>query len=168
MKRGTDTALDAPTRTASPPDAAPIAVFDLDGTLADPAHRLPLVDAARGRKDWPAFYAACVDDAPIAPIVAIARALRAAGHAPWIATGRSDEVRAQTLDWLARHNVPCERLVMRAAGDFTPDHLLKQRWLRDGTLPRARIAMAFEDRARVVRMWRAHGIACLQVSEDDD
>lgn len=157
-----------------------IAVFDLDGTLADIAHRLHFVDAGSGRrKNWRAFFAACVEDTPVEPIVAIARRLRGDAHADpgdpgtvdrafeiWIATGRSDEVRQQTVDWLARHDTPCDRLIMRAAGDFTPDHVLKERWLLEGTLPRERIAVVFDDRARVVRMWRAQGLTCLQVADD--
>ena len=145
-----------------------IAVFDLDGTLADIAHRMHLIDPSRGRrKEWRAFFAACVDDAPVAPIVTIARRLHGA-HEIWIATGRSDEVRAQTVDWLARHDVPCDRLLMRQAGDYTADHELKERWLLQDTLPRERVSMVFEDRARVVRMWRRHGLTCLQVAENDD
>jgi hypothetical protein len=40
-------------------------VFDLDGTLADCTHRRHLADAG----DWDGFFAACVDDVPIAPVI---------------------------------------------------------------------------------------------------
>ena len=51
-------------------DARPLAVFDIDGVLADVSHRLPFV--ARRPKDWDAFFAAAVDDPPFAQGVALA------------------------------------------------------------------------------------------------
>ena len=50
----------------------PLAVFDIDGVLADVRHRLHHVD--RRPKDWDAFFAAAVDDPPLAEGVALARA----------------------------------------------------------------------------------------------
>lgn len=37
----------------------------------------------------------------------------------------------------------------------------------DGTLPRERIAMVFDDRDKVVAMWRRQGLTCLQVAPGD-
>jgi phosphoserine phosphatase len=74
----------------------PLYIFDLDGTLALIEHRRHLVEGER--KDWPAFFAACVDDAPNPPVIRTLQALRTAGAEIWIWSGRSDEVKAQTVD----------------------------------------------------------------------
>lgn len=59
-------------------------------------------------------------------------------------------------------------LRMRKAGDYRPDDVVKKEWL-DGLSPidRARIAMTFDDRDRMVRMYRTAGIPCMQVAEGD-
>ena len=142
----------------------PVAVFDLDGTLALIEHRLHFIE--RKPKDWDAFFAACVDDAPNPPLVRIAEALAACGTEIWVATGRSDAVRAQTRAWFAQHRVPCDRLLMRAAHDRRADWVLKRGWLSSGQIPAARVQMVFDDRARVVQMWREAGLTCLQVADN--
>lgn len=52
--------------------------------------------------------------------------------------------------------------------DHTPDDKLKKRWLDEMHWDdRSRIVAVFEDRARVVAMWRAAGIPCFQVADGD-
>ena len=146
------------------PGDGPIAVFDLDGTLALVEHRLHFIE--RRPKDWDAFFAACVHDAPNPPLVRLAAALAAQQIEIWIATGRSDAVRADTLAWLARHRVPYDRLLMRPAADRRADWVLKRGWLAAGQIPAQRVQMVFDDRARVVQMWREAGLTCLQVADN--
>jgi hypothetical protein len=134
-------------------------IFDLDGTLALIDHRRHFVEGAK--KNWRAFFAACAGDVPNLPVVEVARALNLHFQTV-IFSGRSDEVLAETLDWLKRHDVPCDYLVMRRAGDFTPDDELKRGWL--GHFDRGQIVCVFDDRAKVVRMWREEGVACFQVA----
>ena len=56
------------------------------------------------------------------------------------------------------------RLRMREYEDHTPDHLLKARWLEEAIAVGDKPDMVFEDRDRVVQMWRDRGIPCLQVA----
>lgn len=144
-------------------------LFDIDGTVADIGHRLPLIQGEQ--KNWAGFFAACVDDKPIAHVCELVARL-----SPWdddgseeiiFVSGRSDEVRADTLRWLQTHVGPVHssHLYMRAAGDHRPDYVVKaellDRVLADGYEP----IMAFEDRDQVVKMWRERGIPCAQVAE---
>lgn len=141
-----------------------IIAFDLDGTLADIAHRLPYIE--RTPKDWRGFFAACGNDAPIGRIIEVERALMNAGHTIEIWTGRSAEVQLQTKQWLARQHILFDQLRMRRAGDHRADHVVKAEWYDN--LPRAeRPVMAFEDRAQVVDMWRARAVLCCQVAPGD-
>lgn len=149
-------------------------IFDLDGTLALIDHRKHFIDKARpGGPDWRAFYAACVDDEPNEPVLAILHAFaefvdpRSDDIQIW--SGRSDEVRKQTVDWLEiwlgwqRDSIE-QALRMREAGDFTVDHELKERWLR---FEDPKPDLAFDDRDQVVAMWRRNGITCCQVAPGD-
>lgn len=79
----------------------PLYIFDLDGTLALIDHRRHFVEGPD--KDWRSFFAACVDDAPNMPVIRTLQALRRSGAEVWIWSGRSDEVKAQTVKWLQHH-----------------------------------------------------------------
>jgi hypothetical protein len=150
----------------------PLYIFDLDGTLALIEHRRHFVERDRDQQDWPAFFAACGDDVPNKPVIELFDSLRWRGCELWIFSGRSDEVRDLTIAWLLGHTNSTLRelgegqLMMRRAGDYTPDFELKQQWI-DAILPedRARLVMAFDDREQVVQMWRANGICCAQVAD---
>lgn len=155
----------------------PLYIFDLDGTLALIEHRRHLVEGET--KDWRAFFAACVDDEPNTPVIRTLQALRQSGAEIWIWSGRSDEVRAQTVEWLCKHGcfgnpsgfLPAwpfgapERFRMRKAGDFTPDEQLKATWLSEIEPPEyKRLTAVFDDRDKVVEMWRSAGVPCFQVA----
>ena len=121
------------------------------------------------KKNWDAFHAACVHDTPIKPVINTYFAL-AMSNPPdspdvWIWSGRSDSVRAQTEAWLRAH-VPWYTVIkMRKAKDYTPDDQLKERWLHAmSPEDRARLVMVFDDRTRVVEMWRRNGVVCAQVA----
>ena len=142
------------------------AIFDIDGTLADCTHRLHHIVRTDGtRKDWDAFFAAAPCDPPIWPMVRVARALRDRSITPVFVTGRGDEHREATEAWLLFHLGWNRPLYMRAAGDRRDDDIAKAEMLdriwADGLKP----IIAFEDRSRVVQMWRAKGILCAQVAE---
>lgn len=139
-------------------------VFDLDGTLCDISHRVHFV--ARGRKRWREFFAACGDDEPIWPVINALQAHAAAGHRVEIWSGRSDEVRAQTEEWLHRHGGIDKYLKrMRPVKDYQRDDGLKERWLLS---EQERPSLVYDDRQRVVDMWRKHGIVCAQVAQWDE
>ena len=146
-----------------------IVIFDLDGTLALIDHRRHLVEGKT--KDWKAFYAACVDDVPNLPVIAALESFARAGKKIVIFSGRSDEVRPQTVDWLHENmaGMPFSlRLVMRREGDFTPDDDLKRQWLNDpNIINRDAVLCVFDDRNKVVQMWRDEGIPCFQVAPGD-
>lgn len=143
-----------------------IYIFDLDGTLADISHRRHFIEG--DKKDWDAFYSACTEDEPIRPVADMLSLLDKAGHWVWIWTGRSDAVEEQTRDWLSYNGIYYHQLVMRPARDHSPDHRLKEKWLSEvPIIPRGEIAGVFEDRSRVVEMWRDNGLTCYQVAKGD-
>ena len=51
-------------------------------------------------------------------------------------------------------------VLLRPDGDSTPDQDLKRDWLRG--YGKERILFAVDDRQKVVDMWRAEGVVCLQ------
>ena len=136
-------------------------LFDLDGTLADCSHRLHHIK--QPRKDWNAFFEACSKDGPIPHMVELARHLMKVEKLVFV-SGRSDQVRRETEDWLTEHGL-AGPLYMRGVHDKRPDFIVKaellDRLVRDGWRP----IMAFDDRDQVVKMWREKGVPCAQVAE---
>jgi phosphoserine phosphatase len=144
-----------------------VVVFDLDGTLALIEHRRHFVHGKGKKKDWHKFFAASVDDQPNTPVIEVLRSLHRTEHQIWIVSGRSDEVREETVHWLQAHEVPYHHLIMRHAGDFTADNDLKRHWLVSGMIPKERVLIVFDDRDKVVAMWRREGLTCAQVAPGD-
>ena len=142
-------------------------IFDLDGTLANIEHRLHFIQRPNREKDWDAFHKACTQDKVISPLVQICKDLIYVGHTIEVWSGRSDKVRAETQHWLACHGVFPSQLLMRMEGDYTPDHELKEMWLMHAIGSGQTPDLVFDDRSRLVEMWRRNGIQCCQVAPGD-
>lgn len=141
----------------------PLYIFDLDGTLALIEHRLHFIQ--NKPKDWRGFFAAVAEDEPNMPVIHILQSLHAMEFEVWIWSGRSDECEAQTNAWLSNHGCWHDRLRMRTAGDYSDDVVVKGKWLAElDRTDRARLVGVFDDRSRVVQMWRDAGITCFQVA----
>lgn len=139
-------------------------IIDIDGTIADVTHRLHHIQSTP--KNWDAFFEACDGDAPIEHMRALTNALGEA-HAVVYASGRPERTRAKTWNWIVEHGFGDGVLYMRADGDHRDDSIVKAEMLdrirADGYQP----LLAFEDRSRVVEMWRRLGIPCAQVAPGD-
>jgi len=142
-------------------------VFDLDGTLADITHRSTLLHTAV--VDWNKFFKASIHDKPIWPVIRLLRGAAAVSsqhdYETVILTGRNEDVRAETIQWLSKYEVPFDHLVMRKSGDRRPDVEMKQDFIDSVGVDR--IDYAVEDRQRVVDMWRSNGVLVLQSATGD-
>lgn len=138
-------------------------VFDLDGTIAEITHRTHLERGA-GKPDWEAFFAECVNDSLNTPVAEALFAHLRSGNRVEIWSGRSAVVENQTRKWLYDFGIgPYLLTRMRPAGDNTPDTELKRSWLHE-LHPDERPDVVYDDRQRVVDMWREEGITCFQVA----
>lgn len=136
-----------------------LVVFDIDGTLANIDHRLDYVRSKP--KNWKAFDAGIPNDKVNLPVAEAFYALKAAGNEIIFASGRNERSRDATMKWLQENNLWDYRakLYMRKADDFRSDDIVKQEILDQivadyGKKP----DMVFDDRKRVVDMWRRNGI----------
>jgi phosphoglycolate phosphatase-like HAD superfamily hydrolase len=142
-------------------DGRPLAVFDVDGVLADVAHRLHHLEARP--KDWGAFFAAAGDDPPLATGVDLAITL-SADHDLGYLTGRPEWLRRVTAAWLQQHGLPAGPLWMRPRGDHRPARVMKLdalRRLRPG--PEA-VEVVVDDDEEVVSALRDAGYAVLHAT----
>lgn len=141
-------------------------IFDLDGTLADIRHRRKFLDGSK--PDWKSFNEHILNDTPNLPIVGLYKTLwESRAYEIIILTGRNEEFRAVTENWLATNDIPFGDLIMRADNDYRVDHLIKEEMLRTLILEGKKIAFVVDDRQQVVDMWRRNGITCLQCDAGD-
>jgi FMN phosphatase YigB (HAD superfamily) len=129
-----------------------IAVFDIDGVVADVRHRLHHL---RPRKHWSAFFADAADDPLLPPGAGLVRELAAAHEIVWL-TGRPEGLRSVTRAWLDRHGLPGTDLRMRPEGDYRPARQFKLGVLR--ALAHRDIAAFVDDDAEVIAAARAAGL----------
>jgi len=142
-------------------------IFDLDGTLAlDHARAVHL---KKDPKDWDSYFSLAASDLPHGPIHSIFHALWANGAEIEVWTGRIESLREITLAWCEEHGLPIdsEMLRMRPTGSRQEDTEMKREWLLAERALGNEVILAFEDRQRVVNMWRAEGVVCCQVAPGD-
>ena len=148
------------------------------------------------KPDWQAFYEACDKDVPIEPVCDVFRktmmhnkALNTHGWEIW--SGRCESVRDKTLKWLVENLCPYfnldrywnNRLKMRPIGNTESDEVLKERWLdemiqnsigkfmlKEKTEHQGvnEIDFVFDDRPKVIRMWRRRGIFVFNCCQHDE
>lgn len=145
-------------------------IFDIDGTLAhiNPENPRNVYDASRAYEDL-------VDDAVLYLLQIIDGYAydfedgMKSEHSPKIIimSGRSEDHRKETEDWLAVQGVLAEGIFMRSSGDSRKDSVVKNELFREHVEPYYNVCGVFDDRQQVVDMWRQIGLKCFQVQEGD-
>ncbi|MFG1872062.1 phosphatase domain-containing protein [Micromonospora arborensis] len=138
------------------PGTPEIVLVDIDGTVALRGDRSPY-DMTR---------VSC--DLPNPAVILAVRAMHTAGYGVVFCSGRDESARTDTVAWLDQHvKVPYLALHMRAVGDTRDDAVVKAGIFDREAREKFTVVGVFDDRARVVRMWRALGLTVFQVAEGD-
>lgn len=144
----------------------PLYICDIDGTVANSAHRQHLVEAGK----WDEFFEECDKDPHIAAMTRVLRTLRTTGDV-YFFTARPERIRKKTAWWLRqRFNFPPREdhshLWMREDDDSTSAPILKVQWYQAlSGYDKERLVAVFEDDERVVRAFRDIGVACFHVAD---
>lgn len=141
-----------------PRHQAPCVIVDIDGVLADGAHRQHLVKAKR----WREFFDAAHGDTPIAETAVLLRLLDA-DLVVVLLTGRPVRVREATVAWLAEHGYRWDLLIMKEDTDLrrtdTAKRLAVTALREAGFTP----VLALDDEPGNVEMYRHEGVPCLYI-----
>ena len=145
-------------------------IFDLDGTLALIDDRRKISTKPNGKIDWDIFFnPKNIDlDKPNLPVIKVAQMFKQQGFRIVILSGRLKTTKDATKKWLILNGVPFDILKMRPDNNsfkFTPDDDLKQWWLDSLFQDKNDIFAVFDDRQKVVDMWRRNGLTCFQVAD---
>mgnify|MGYP003132861785 CR=1 FL=1 len=145
-------------------------IFDIDGTIANIGHRLHHI--TEKPKDWPAFKAALVDDVPIPEIVWLVQVLNFHKNMDNVeivfCSGRNMDSYDDTVKWIRKYvGIQKPTLFMRAEKDYRDDVIVKRELLAEMRTLGYDPFLVFDDRQRVVDMWREEGLMCCQVAKGD-
>lgn len=133
-------------------------IVDLDGTLADIAHRRKYVEGKK--KDWKNFNKHIIKDDLNQWCAEIIRRM-IPDHHVLLVSGRTDELKGETMEWLKKHGVPYTDLMMRKDKDYRDDTVVKREIYEAEIKPHYDVLFVIDDRAKVVKMWRDQGLVCL-------
>ena len=144
-------------------------IFDVDGTIADVEHRRHLVNGDKGFKpDWDAFRKATEDDTPMQWVCDIAKRYIAQGDDVAFFSARNESEREitekQISQWIGDGH---KGVFLRPNGDYTPDDEFKSALADKFIEMGGKIDLIFDDRQKVVDMWRDKGFTVVQVAEGD-
>lgn len=138
----------------------PLAVFDIDGVLADVRHRVHHLEGRR--KNWGGFFNAAPRDGVHPEGYALATEAARDCDIAYV-TGRPEWCRADTEEWLSRHGFPEGDLRMRRNGDHRPAHLAKLHLLE--RLARGRVvAVVVDDDPDVCDAYEGAGYRVLRAT----
>jgi phosphoglycolate phosphatase-like HAD superfamily hydrolase len=145
-------------------------IFDLDGTLCNTDHRQHFVQGEYKKKDFDKFYENMHLDPPHAWCVNLVHLYYNAGYKIFFCSGRPDNYREKTEVWIHQHTLLRLSeyvLMMRPAGNYGDDRIIKEAMYRTGIEPEYMVEVVIDDRQKVVDMWRAIGLTCLQCAPGD-
>lgn len=133
-------------------------IFDIDGTLAVMGDRSPY-DGAAVWKDTP--------NHDVATALMMHVELQ---HTVYIVSGRDEIYRDVTEKWLDSHGIKYDALLMRPTeeGNKREDSIIKHELFNKHISPLGyRILGVYDDRHRVLRMWRELGLTTFHVNGPD-
>jgi phosphoglycolate phosphatase-like HAD superfamily hydrolase len=138
--------------------ARPLAVFDLDGVLADVRHRLHHLE--HHPKNWRGFFRAAPRD-PLHPEGAALAHEAAIDCEIVYLTGRPEVCRPDTVAWLAAQGLPQGQLVMRSDRDHRAARQAKPELLRQVAEGRE-VAIVVDDDLEVCDAYEQAGFRVLR------
>jgi hypothetical protein len=131
-----------------------VVLVDIDGTVA--------IRGERGPYEWGRVG----EDSPNYAVIKVVLALQSAEYEIVFITGRSEECRNETKEWLSKNVSVPQKLFMREKLDFRPDEIIKKELVVHNFPDTSLILLVIDDRTKVVNMWRHElRLTCLQVGE---
>ena len=153
--------LDKPVKQEYNPELPDCIIVDVDGTLAYKCDR-DIFD-----------YSKVINDIPNENLIKIIQSLWGDGEILTperniiILSGREDSSRQQTEEWLNDNEVVHDELFMRKTGDHRDDTIVKKELYEEHIKGKYNVIGVFDDRPKVVRMWKSLGLFVLDCNRQD-
>ena len=142
-----------------------VVIFDVDGTIADVEHRRHFVN---GNNDWDSFRKETVNDTPVQWVCDIAKRHIAQGDEVAFFSARNESERditeRQISEWIGDGH---KGVFLRPDGDYRCDAEFKSELADRFEDIGGQIDLVYDDRNKVVDMWRQRGTTVVQVQNGD-
>ncbi len=137
-------------------------IFDIDSTLSDDSHRIHYLK--QEPQDWDSYYSYLIHDSAIEPSVEALKSLYNEGHKIILCTGRPEQYRDLTMQWLKQHNILIHDLFMRLPADGRVRNAEAKRIM----IERIKLAgynpvAVYEDNPYSVQMWKSQGLTVYHI-----
>lgn len=140
-------------------------IYDIDGTIADIAHRKHFVTKEVGKKDWKSFFEAMTEDQVREDIKTMYLKDIEDGYSVVLVSGRPANYRILTQKWLEHYGFNGHKaLFMRPEHDSRADTIIKQE-IYDKYLKHYNVVKVVDDRPSVIRMWASNGLNVVDVGD---
>lgn len=139
-------------------------IVDLDGTVADTSHRSHMVNK-EGATDWVAYSMECAEDKPIVGVIELLNLLPI-GDRIVLLTGRAEQARKLTERWLRMNRVRYDDLIMRGAGNLTPNVQYKLDKAAKLRKEGSRLALVIDDYPAAIAAFQSIGVPGLLVAHN--
>lgn len=143
---------------AVPP--GPTVIVDMDGVISDAGWRQYFLESSR--PNWDDFFENCGNDEPFGPQVRMFEMFDPDIRIVLL-TARPFRVQPQTLNWLEKHQIPWDLLIMRGARDNRSSRAYKQAESEALQADGFDLRLAFEDDPRNAQMFNDIGIPCVYI-----
>ncbi len=130
-------------------------IFDIDGTLAHNLSGRNIYDYTKVIKDTP--------DPLLSVVVDSLTETEGSYLDVLIVSGRDDDCRKETEEWLEANAISYHSMYMRQTGDKRDDTTVKEEIYHKYIEPYWSVLGVFDDRPKVARMWRKLGLEVAQM-----
>ena len=128
-------------------------ICDLDGSIAEISHRSPYNAAL------------CLNDTPHAHVVEAVRLFHKNGYKVIFCSGREDEFRDLTEQWLNTHVGIDYELFMRSSKDLRKDSIIKEEIFEAHIKDKYYVRAVIDDRLQVCQLWFRLGLPLFRVGD---
>lgn len=135
-----------------------VIIIDIDGVIANNEHRLHhIIKKNQKEKDYPSFFKEMDQDTPNQEIISLIHTLNQTNDII-IVTGRPDNYKTITEEWLKKYDVPHMALFMRPEKEYKPETELKKGFVELIKDCHGIPLMALDDNPAVIEMYETEGI----------
>ena len=139
-----------------------IVLCDIDGTIADNSHRQHFLE---GKKDWEGFFSNLDKDKPIFPIINLINDHYREGKKIIFLSGRSENYRNITSEWLKKYFNFDFLLVLRKSDDKRNKLITKRELFNSLNIENTEVYSIFENDIDLIKMWNEMKLNVVNVNE---
>jgi len=143
-------------------------LVDINGTLSDVSKVVHFIRGAD--KDWEGFFGNMNDVPPNQMVKEFVKAFKNArnGMVVVLVSGAPDRYQEQTVEWLARHQIPYDDIFFRPEWDKRRGWQFKKTLYEKKLKNIYNVKLVLDDKSDACKTWRELGLECWKLPSEMD